>query len=218
MIISGDNELTGKPAICIIMATLLEAKPFIKNLKLKKTGQESFDQFADNNIHLIISSIGKTNAAVAATYCCREAHPDCVVNMGAAGATDHSHPVGAIFHIDRIIEYDRPRFFTGKPFVHKPDRLKGFSIASLASGDRPVIEPEDRKVVSAQASLVDMEAAAVVQTCKIFQTPCYVFKFVSDVPGHTHVTGILKNIRKYRGALFDFFMEEIVPKIKTGTS
>lgn len=196
------------------MATLLEAKPFIKNLKLKKTGREPFEQFSRDDFQLIISGIGKTNAAAATTFCCREFKPACVVNMGAAGATDHSYPVGAIFHIDRIIEYDRPRFFSGKPFVHKPDRLKGFSIASLASGDRPVIEPEDRKVISAQASLVDMEAAAVVQACKIFQTTCYVFKFVSDTPGHTRVIDILKNIRKYREPLFDFFMESIIPLLQ----
>lgn len=198
---------------CIIMATTLEADPFINKLDLKKHGKESFKQFANENMVLAISGIGKTNAAIAATYCCKEFAPSHVVNLGAAGASDATHPLGSILHIHKIVEHDRPQFPSKKPFTHKPNKLKGFTTSTLATGDTPVIDPNGRKAISKYASLVDMEAAAIVQACKIFKTKCYVFKYVSDTPDHTGGAAILKNMIEYRKALFDFFVESIMPRL-----
>jgi len=195
------------------MATTLEAEPFINKLNLNKFGKESFKQFANENILLAISGISKTNAAIATTYCCREYKPVFIINMGAAGTTNAVHPLGAILHIHKIFEHDRPQFPSSKPYVYKPNRLKGFPTAALATGDRPVIDPDDRKRISKYASLVDMEAAAVAQACKAFKTKCYVFKYVSDTPNHTGGTQIIKNMIKYREPFFDFFSESILPRL-----
>ena len=206
--------MNGNINICIIMATTIEAKPFIDKLGLKKYGKESFKQFSNNNILLVISGVGKTNAAIAATYCCKTYKPPYILNMGAAGATDRTHRAGSILHVNQILEHDRPQFPSRKPFTHKPDRLKGFSTAKLATGDRPVIDPTGRKIISEYASLVDMEAAAVAQACKTFKTKCYVFKYVSDTPDHTGGIDILKNMIKYREPFFDFFSDSILPQLK----
>jgi len=197
--------------LCIIMATTLEAKPFIDKLNLKKYGKGSFKQFLNENILLMISGVGKTNAAIATTYCCKKYHPPYILNMGAAGATDSTHQLGSILHIYKIFEHDRPQFPSRKPHAHKPDRLKGFSTATLATGDRPVIDPNGRKIISKYASLVDMEGAAIAQTCKTFKTKCYVFKYVSDTPEHTGGADILKNMINYRKPFFDFFSSAIMP-------
>lgn len=199
--------------ICIIMATTLEAKPFIDKLGLKKYGKEAFKQFLNNNILLVISGIGKTNAAIAATYCCKTYKPLFILNLGAAGATDLTHEVGSILHVNQILEHDRPQFPSQKPFVHKPDKLKGFPTAKLATGDRPVIDPTGRKIISEYAGLVDMEAAAIAQTCKIFKTKCYVFKYVSDTPDHTGGVDILINMIQYREPFFDFFSRSVMPRL-----
>jgi adenosylhomocysteine nucleosidase len=193
------------------MATTLEAKPFIDKLDLKKYGKESFKQFANKNILLVISGVGKTNAAIATTYCCKKYNPKHLVNMGAAGATDSTHQLGAILHVNKIFEHDRPQFPFKKPHTHKPNKLKGFPTATLATGDRPIIDPNDRKVISKYASLVDMEAAAIAQACKLFKTKCYVFKYVSDTPEHTGGADILKNMMEYREPFFDFFSSKVTP-------
>lgn len=196
---------------CIIMATTLEAKPFIERLNLKKYGKESFKQFSNDKILLVISGVGKTNAAIAATYCCKKYNPPYILNMGSAGATDSTHRLGSILHVYKIFEHDRPQFPLKKPHTHKPDRLKGFPTATLATGDRPVIDPNGRKIISEYAGLVDMEGAAIVQTCKTFKTKCYVFKYVSDTPDHTGGADILKNMLEYREPFFDFFSSKVMP-------
>jgi adenosylhomocysteine nucleosidase len=193
------------------MATALEAKPFIDKLGLKKYSKEPLKQFLNKDILLVISGVGKTNAAIAATYCCKKHKPPFILNMGAAGATDMSHPVGSILHVYQIFEHDRPQFPSQKPYIHKTDKLKGFSTAKLASGDKPILDPTDRKTISKFAGLVDMEAAGIAQACKTFKTKCYVFKYVSDTPDHIGGAGILINMAKYREPFFDFFSNDVMP-------
>jgi Nucleoside phosphorylase len=60
---------------------------------------------------MVISGIGKAHAAAAACYGCLTFVPKTVVNAGAAGALDSSHPAGGIYQISKIIEHDRPDIF-----------------------------------------------------------------------------------------------------------
>ena len=197
--------------LCIIMATSLEAEPFINNLDLKKYGYESFKQFMKDNIRLVISGVGKTDAAIATTYCCTKYNPSCIINLGAAGATNATYSLGTILHVRKIVEHDRPQFPFQKPHSHKPDTLKGFPITTLATGDRPIVDPKERNAVSKYANLVDMEAAAIVQTCRTFKTKCYVFKYVSDTPDHAGGAEILKNMKAYRKPFFEFVLSNVIP-------
>jgi nucleoside phosphorylase len=56
-----------------------------------------------------------------------------------------------------------------------------------------------------------MEGAAVVQAARRFRLPCYLFKFVSDVPAHTKSSEIETHIRQYRQAFYEFFRERVLP-------
>ncbi len=189
------------------MATLLEAKPFILGLGLKKSEQRPFELFVDGNVLLVISGIGKANAAMATAYCCEKFKPANIYNLGSAGAAHDSLSLGEIFHINKIIEYDRPEFKSGKPHVFKPEKLDGFKTAVLATSDRAVIDPSERKIISQEADLADMEGAAVFQAGRLFQTECYLFKFVSDTPEHTSGKDIVKNIKAYRTAFYEFIRD-----------
>ncbi|MFH2047052.1 MAG: hypothetical protein ABIK92_18135, partial [Pseudomonadota bacterium] len=176
--------------ICIIMATTLEAKPFIDGLSLIRESEKPFPVYKNNNYILIISGIGKTNAAIACAYTCLT-FPGCrIINLGAAGATGTEHLLGESFHITEAVEFDRPHWKSKTPYVHKPDFLEGFSPAKIATSDHPVIDLKERKKISLLADLVDMESASVIQTCKKFGILCYLFKFVSDTPEHTNDTDI----------------------------
>lgn len=203
----------GHSVTLIIMATMLEAKPFLSGSGLKPFSEKPFPVFKTDRQVLIISGIGKAHASAAACFGCLTFAPKRVVNAGAAGALNSSHPAGAIYQIGKIIEHDRPDIFTGQPVCHEPDQLDGIDVAVLATGDRPVIAPADRLQLSALAGLVDMEAAAVVQTCRTMAVPCFVFKFVSDDPGHTAGLDIINNIRAFRTAFFNFFYSAVLPRL-----
>ena len=203
--------MKGYPVVALVMATLLEAKPFVEGMVLKKREKTPFNLFGNGNTVLIISGVGKANSAMAAAYCCQNFKPASICNLGAAGATQFSHPLGEIFHVKKIFEYDRPEFGSGKPHIHKPDMLDGFQTAKLATNDRAILDPNERKKISEDADLVDMEGASVVQACKKFQTRCYLFKFVSDTPDHKKDEDIVKNIRQYRTPFYEFFISSVMP-------
>ncbi len=198
------------PVTAIVMATMFEAKPFVESIPLEQVGKKPFYLYKKNNTFLILSGIGKANAAMATAYACVKFKPDCIFNLGAAGATDFSCPLGEIFHVIKIFEFDRPEFKSGKPHIHTPSILNGFHTANLATSDKAVLDPDERKMISKSAGLVDMEGASVVQACRIFQTKCYIFKFVSDAPNHTCDSDIVENIRLYRKQFYEFFRHSVV--------
>jgi adenosylhomocysteine nucleosidase len=197
----------------IIMATMLEAKPFVLGMSLRQTQKIPFRLFQNDGILLIISGIGKANAAMATAYGCLKFKPACICNLGAAGAVHSGNHLGEILHIQKIVETDRPDLKTGTPCVHQPDLLAGFNTATLATSDRAVLDPKERKTISTTADLIDMEGASVVQACRTFNETCYLFKFVSDTPDHTRDQDIVDHIRQYRKTFYDFFTEFIRPML-----
>jgi nucleoside phosphorylase len=82
----------------IVMATMLEAKPFVLGMCLTQSRKKPFAVFQNDNVFLIISGIGKANAAMATGYLCHTCQPARVFNLGAAGATDFSHALGEIYN------------------------------------------------------------------------------------------------------------------------
>lgn len=196
---------------CMVMATLLEAKPFIGGLSLIRETDKPFPVYRNNNYILIISGIGKANAAMACSYSCLK-FPECrIINLGAAGSTSKKHLLGETLHIKEAIEHDRPHLKSKTPYVYTPDFFEGFSFAKIATSDHPVKDHKERNKLSLVADLVDMESASVVQTCKKFNIPCYIFKFVSDTPEHANDTDIVENIKKYSNDFFEFFHNSVMP-------
>lgn len=201
-----------KPITAILMATKMEASPFIQGLHLKKTEDAPFPVFQNQHALLVISGIGKAHAAMAATFCCLIHSPGILYNLGAAGALDETLALGEVLQVSRILEPDRPDFKTSLPTILLPDTFPDFKSVTLATRDKPVLSAQDRAEVSRLAGLADMEAASVVQVCKKFQTPCHVFKFVSDIPGHDRTDDIVTNIRAYRGSFFNFIHKNILDR------
>jgi adenosylhomocysteine nucleosidase len=229
--------MPGDPVIGLVIATMLEAEPFIKGLALAESETDPFPIYTNHprpspphqggrkkegcsfsasmggQIYLIISGIGKGNAAMACSYIIQRYHPVCVCNVGAAGAVVSSYHIGECRHITKVIEPDRPELTTGVFHAHIPDVIDGFPTAILATQDRPVRDPAERKKVAMDAQLVDMEGASVVQACKRFLTKCYLFKFVSDTPDHGTSNDIVKNVTFHRNAFFLFFHDTVLAHI-----
>ena len=197
----------------VIMATMLEAKPFVSGLSLDQVHKKPFLVFTNKKYILLISGIGKANAAMASAYCCTKFKPDIIFNTGAAGALTMSKSRGEIYQISKIIEHDRPDFKTGKPFIHNLLTMEGINVKSaiLSTSDKAAVSKKERDNVSKHGGeLVDMEGASIVQTCKKFKTPCHMFKYVSDTLEDTENSNIIDNIRSYRQKSFLFFKEQIL--------
>jgi len=201
------------PLISLLMATHLEAKPFIGGFLLIKLESEPFPVYRSEHIILVISGIGKANSAMACAYSCLKFDPFCIINLGAAGATGYGHNLGEPFHIKKAFDYDRPQFKSKSPHRHIPDFFEGFSYSTIATFDRPILDPAERQKLAKKAALIDMECASVIQTCIKFKTKCYIFKFVSDTPEHTKDDHIIENIRKYRDSFYIFFRNSILPRL-----
>ncbi|MCX5814730.1 MAG: hypothetical protein NTX75_00610 [Proteobacteria bacterium] len=199
--------------IGVIMATMLEADPFISLLALQERETGPFRLYGNERMRLIISGIGKTNAAMASTYLIRTFEPKCLCNLGAAGATDSQCLPGECYHISRVMEPDRPDLKTGIPCRHLPDMLDSFPAAILATQDRPIRRSSERRRIAPYAQLVDMEGAAIVQTCRCFHVKCYLFKFVSDTPDHHMSSDIIRNIELYRDSFAWYFSNSVLPAI-----
>lgn len=197
------------------MATLLEADPFIRALSLQELERKPFAIYGNGNLRLIISGVGKANAAMASAYLVQSFHPARMCNLGAAGATNNQCRLGDCYHVTSIIEPDRPHLKTGDPVMHTPQSLKGFSTAILATQDRAVIDPAERaRVATLQARLVDMEGASVVQACSCFGIPCCVFKFVSDTSDHVQPGDAERNILLCRDSFCRFFCNSVLPLLQ----
>jgi adenosylhomocysteine nucleosidase len=202
-----------RPVIGLVMATMLEAKPLVLELGLKELKKRPFRIFGNGRILLIISGIGKANAATACTHLIHTSDTALLCNLGAAGATVKGFDLGACFQISKVIEPDRPDLDTGMPIEHVPQHLKGFSSVILATQDKPVLTPNERRKISLMAQLVDMEGASVGQACRRYGKPCYLFKFVSDNPVHNQSHDIRSNISLYRDAFSGFFIGEVLPRL-----
>ncbi len=195
----------------IVMATKLEAKPFIAGLKLDQVLQKPFPVYSSDEFVLIISGIGKVYAALSAGLLIREYGIAKLINAGAAGGLRHGFTTGDILHVAEVIDYDRPKLINKEPRSLVPDILPGFSNASLATLDRPVISIDDRNSVGELADIIDMEGAGFLQSCRTFGAEAYIWKLVSDTAEHDKDSDIVSNIKKMIDSLYRFMDEQVFP-------
>lgn len=191
-------------------ATELETAPLLED-GFFKVSDSPFPLYKRENTLLIISGIGKINAASATAFLLSRFNPAVVCNIGAAGATVQGLELGSCHPVDKVVEADRPLLKEEGVETYIPDILPGRTALKLATQDHPVKTDEERGILSEQAQLVDMEGAAVVQVCRRFGVPVYLYKFVSDCFGNDDIPS---NIRKFRNAFMEEFFQSIFPQIK----
>ncbi|OYP47648.1 5'-methylthioadenosine/S-adenosylhomocysteine nucleosidase [Prevotella sp. P4-98] len=164
--------------------------------------------FTDGNVVVEKCGIGKVNAALGAAEMIRRHHPDVIVSSGCAGGNgDDIHVqdvvVGAevSYHdvycgtsIDQTTVYGQVQ---GMPSRYKADgqllakacqvKCEGFSVhpGLIVTGDWFVDSKDKmRDIIShfPEAKAVDMESAAIAQTCYKYGVPFISFRVVSDIP------------------------------------
>ena len=124
----------------------------------------------DNN-HVIVEKcgIGKVNAAIGTTEMIRRHRPDVIISSGCAGGNGDDINVQDVV-VGREIAYHD---------VYCGTAIDGSTVYGQVQG-MPARFQADGKFPEAKA--VDMESAAIAQTCHIFNIPFISFRIISDIP------------------------------------
>ncbi len=159
------------PGIFIYTALPCEAKPLIEHFRLKKdTTALPFAVYFNQDIHLTVTGIGKSAMAAGIGYTqARVPHENPVLlNVGIAGHKDQ--PLGSLFLIDKITDFDSQRNYY-PPLVFTPP--------CPTCGSQTVSKPQ---VDYSETELADMEASAFYETAVRFSSGELVqcLKVISD--------------------------------------
>ena len=145
-----------------------------------------------------LSGLGKVNAALATDALIREG-AGCIINIGVAGALDPSLRLGDTVLCSEISYHDvwcgapnapgqvqglPQRFHSDERLVEAASRvLPGARVGLAVSGDQFVTDPSKVEAIRAaftDALCVDMESAAIAQTCYLRNVPLLSVKIMSD--------------------------------------
>ncbi len=171
---------------------------------MDKEMQQLQHLFSDDRVVVEKCGIGKVNAALGTAEMIHRHHPDLIVSSGCAGGNGDDISVRDVvvgaevrFHdvyCGSAVEYGQVQ---GMPACYKADtrllekacRVKGegFSVhpGLIVTGDWFVDSKDKMRDILSHfpdAKAVDMESAAIAQTCFRYGVPFISFRVVSDIP------------------------------------
>lgn len=179
----------------------------------KESGEDRFryveGRLGRNEIVLTQCGIGKVNAAVGSAELIRRHRPQCIVSTGVAGGIAACLRVGDVVASDRLVYHDvycgndgtrygqvqgMPLYYEASPELlhHALGLNEGAGLESrihaglICTGDRFVEDTDELASIRRhfpEGMAVDMESAAIAQTCFIYGVPFLSFRIVSDTPG-----------------------------------
>ncbi|GAA4564174.1 nucleosidase [Planotetraspora kaengkrachanensis] len=168
-------------------------------------------QFLDGGLPVLLTGIGKVNAASAlAGVLARGPLPSSVINLGTAGALRSgwtgTHVVSTVFQHD--LDTDVLRSLTGETYG-APLTLAGDGPV-LATGDSFVADDAARDALAARADLVDMEGYAVASAAHQAGVPIRLVKHISDDAGEGAVKTWRESVADSARALHDWVVKNVL--------
>ncbi len=165
--------------------------------------------YGGHEICLLKSGIGKVNATLGATLLLELFKPDYVINIGSAGGLKSGMAVGDLVIASEVTHHDAdltafgyapgqlpempPTFTSDSLLIDKVTTAleethfpHGHAVGLIGSGDSFVHDPQLVAQIQQkfpQMIAVEMEAAAIAQTCYIFNTPFVIIRALSDIAG-----------------------------------
>lgn len=165
-------------------------------------------RISSNEIILRQCGIGKVNAAVGTAELIRSFSPDAVVSTGVAGGIDASLNVMDVVVSSYIVYHDvwcgmgceygqvqgMPAVFSASEELcnvalrlnNDPENRTRIHSGIICTGDQFITDRAELDRIKSYfpAGLaVDMESAAIAQTCHIYEVPFVSFRIISDTPG-----------------------------------
>ena len=151
---------------------------------------------------VVVSGIGKSNAAAATQLALALFRPSRIVNLGVAGGLKPSMAVGGIYAVESAVEYDFDLAALNGTEVGTLNERRSPYIplevgadnslptAILGTGDRFPEDDADMPILTHLGiALRDMEGAAIAHVCETAGVPCRSWKCVSDVHGGESMPG-----------------------------
>ena len=160
-------------------------------------------------IVILQSGIGKVNAAVGTAILLERHQPDAIINTGSAGGFASDLKIGDVIISDEVRHHDVDAVVFGYEIGQVPGMPAAYmadaqlrdiarqAIATvgevnvreglIATGDAFMADPARVAATRAQFPsmlAVEMEAAAIAQTCHLYQCPFVVIRALSDIPGN----------------------------------
>lgn len=152
----------------------------------------------DKIITAVVSGMGKVNAALCTSDLIKVFNADIILNIGISGGIDSSLKIGDFVVGKDIVYHDvwcgNPYKYgqvQGLPEVYHSEptlvtKLKKYKQGLLCCGDF-FVEKDDKlqeiKKMFPSGLAVDMESAAIAQTCFLYNVPFLSVRQISDVPG-----------------------------------
>lgn len=197
-----------KIGIIVAMSSELACiRALLQGGKEERFGNETFFTGTNGTHRLILtqSGIGKVNAALHAQTLIRHFAPDCIINTGVAGGIDTSLRVFDTVIGSEVVYHDAwfgegnaigqiqglpPRFAADKELLHKVQAATAGNeriySGLICSGDRFITDRTELESIKRnfpEGLAVDMESAAIAQTCYLLDTPFISLRIISDTPG-----------------------------------
>lgn len=156
---------------------------------------------SQHSVVLMLSGVGKGNAAMTTTLMMKNYHPEYVINIGTAGGLTEAEEVLDLVISEGVVQHDYDtRALDGEAgiglYFSADARLTSlceqickkqgerYHVGLVASGDQFIAEETQLTTLLAQfpsAMCAEMEAGAVAQVCTKFQTPFVILRSLSDI-------------------------------------
>lgn len=184
----------------------------LANAVTESDGRYTFTigSLGQNTLVLMQCGIGKVNAAVGATTLIRHFKPQCIISTGCAGGIDNRlkvmdvvvstatayHDVtipgcepGQIQGMSARFKAEEQLVETAMEYLPQPyadNRQPAVYAGLICTGDQFISDKQQLSAIKQrfpEALAVDMESAAVAQTCFLHGLPYVSFRVLSDTPG-----------------------------------
>ena len=196
--------------IAILGAMPEEIEPLLKELNPKKiefsNNKFYFANFANHELIIAYSKIGKVNSALTATLMIEKFGAEKLLFTGVAGALKNGFKIGDLLYATKVVQHDLDITAFGHPygfvpespiFVETDKNLNKIAVGVaanlginlkngiVASGDQFVCDEERKNWIEQtfDASAVEMEGASVAQVCHALHTPFFMLRAISDEAG-----------------------------------
>ncbi|MCU7557186.1 5'-methylthioadenosine/adenosylhomocysteine nucleosidase [Macrococcus capreoli] len=157
------------------------------------------------DVVLMQSGIGKVNAAICTTLLIKEYNPEMIINTGSAGGLGAELSVGDIVVSQSVLHHDVVATAFGYALGQVPGMPERYDadvklievaeqaikendltahIGLIVSGDSFIGSAEQKQAILThfnESLAVEMEAAAVAQTCYQFNVPFIITRAISDL-------------------------------------